>query len=79
MTTTRAVPAARVLLALLLLAGSARAQGAPPPAAPHFTAVRAGRLIDPATGTVATDQIILMKDKRFEAIGRRSPSPRAPR
>ena len=69
MTTTRAVLAARVLLALLLLAGSARAQHAPPPAAPHFTAVRAGRLIDPATGSVATDQIILIKDRKFEAIG----------
>ncbi len=69
MTTTRAVPAARALLALLLLAGSARAQHAPPPAAPHFTAVRAGRLIDPSTGSVATEQIILIKDKKFEAIG----------
>ena len=69
MTTTRAILAARVLLALPLLAGSARAQHAPPPAAPHFTAVRAGRLIDPATGSVATDQIILIKDRKFEAIG----------
>ena len=69
MTTTRAILAARVLLALPLLAGSARAQHAPPPSAPHFTAVRAGRLIDPATGSVATDQIILIKDRKFEAIG----------
>jgi imidazolonepropionase-like amidohydrolase len=70
MTTTRAVPAARIVLALQLLAGSLAAQPAPaPPAAAPITAIRAGRLIDPATGSVAKDQIILVRGKKFEAIG----------
>jgi imidazolonepropionase-like amidohydrolase len=69
--TTRAVSASRLALLLPLLAGVALAQPAPPPspAPPHYTAVRAGKLIDPATGTVSTDQIILIKDRKFEAIG----------
>ena len=67
---TRAVSAARLALALQLLSGAALAQPASPsPAPPHYTAVRAGKLIDPATGTVTTDQIILIKDRKFEAIG----------
>jgi imidazolonepropionase-like amidohydrolase len=71
MTTTRAVPAARIALApLLLLAGSVSAQPAPAPAAaPRVVAVRAGRLVDPATGSIARDQIILVRGNRFEAIG----------
>ena len=69
--TTRAVSASRLALLLPLLAGVALAQPAPPPSPvpPHYTAVRAGKLIDPATGTVSTDQIILIKDRKFEAIG----------
>ena len=69
--TTRAVSASRLALLLPLLAGVALAQPAPPPspAPPHYTAVRAGKLIDPASGTVSTDQIILIKDRKFEAIG----------
>jgi imidazolonepropionase-like amidohydrolase len=69
--TTRAVSASCLALLLPLLAGVALAQPAPPPspAPPHYTAVRAGKLIDPASGTVSTDQIILIKDRKFEAIG----------
>ena len=67
---SRAVPDACFLMALLLLGASAAAQSSPATTpAPRFTAVRAGRLIDPATGTVTTDQIILIKDRKFEAIG----------
>ena len=73
MTTTRAVPAARIVLALQVLAGSLSAQPAPaapaPSAAPPVTAIRAGRLIGPATGSVAKDQNILVRGKKFEAIG----------
>ncbi len=58
-------------MGLLLLAVSVSAQPAPvTPVAPRIVAVRAGRLIDPATGSIATDQIILVKGNRFEAIGR---------
>src|SRR5215470_9014930 len=69
--TTRALPAVRLTLAVqLLLAAAVLAQPAPPaPATPRYTAVRAGRLIDPATGSVAKDQIIIVRGKKFEAIG----------
>ncbi len=71
MTKTRAALAARLSMGLLLLAASVAAQPAPAtPVAPRIVAVRAGRLIDPATGSIATDQIILVKGNRFEAIGR---------
>ena len=44
---TRAVPAARLALTLQLVAGAALAQPASPsPAPPHYTAVRAGKLIE---------------------------------
>ena len=33
------------------------------------TAIRAGRLVDPETGTVANNQIIIVRDGRFAAIG----------
>lgn len=45
---------------LVLAATSAPAQ---------VTAVRAGRLIDPETGTMATNQVILVQDRRFTAVG----------
>ncbi|MGZ6081300.1 MAG: hypothetical protein ACXWK4_10835, partial [Myxococcaceae bacterium] len=71
MTKTRAALAARLSMGLLLLAASVAAQPAPAsPVAPRIVAVRAGRLIDPATGSIATDQIILVKGNRFEAVGR---------
>jgi len=34
------------------------------------TAIRAGRLIDPDTGTASTDQIILVAGRRISAVGR---------
>ena len=68
---TRAVSAAHLALALSAArrCGARPARSSPSPAPPHYTAVRAGKLIDPATGTVTTDQIILIKDRKFEAIG----------
>jgi imidazolonepropionase-like amidohydrolase len=39
------------------------------PAAAQVTAIRAGRLVDPETGTVATNQVILVDSGRFTAIG----------
>jgi len=35
----------------------------------EITAIRAGNLIDPATGTVAQDQIILVKDGKIAEVG----------
>ena len=42
---------------------------AAPPAQSQVTAIRAGRLIDPETGTIATNQVILVQDRRFTAVG----------
>lgn len=60
--------AALPLLALAPLA----AQAAPAPLAsapPGVTAIKAGRLLDPETGTIATNQVILVEGGRFTAIG----------
>ena len=38
-------------------------------AAAQVTAIRAGRLVDPEAGTIATDQIILVEGGTFQAIG----------
>jgi imidazolonepropionase-like amidohydrolase len=39
------------------------------PAASRITAIRAGRLIDPEMGTASSNQIILIQDGRFTAVG----------
>ena len=41
---------------------------APAPVAP-ITAIKAGRLVDPMTGTIATNQIILVQNGHFTAVG----------
>jgi len=56
----------------LVSPGLATAQAAPPSqgAAPGpVTAIRAGRLIDPEAGTAAANQVILIQDGKFTAIG----------
>jgi len=50
------------------LGGTARGFGQAP-AASQVVAIRAGKLIDVETGRVLTNQIILIKDKRIEAVG----------
>jgi len=50
----------RLLIAVLLLAAPALAQ---------TTAIRTGNLIDPATGTVTKNQIILIKDGKIAEVG----------
>ncbi len=45
-------------------------QGGAPPARPlKVTAIRAGRVIDPDTGTVATNQIIVVEGEKIRDIG----------
>jgi imidazolonepropionase-like amidohydrolase len=56
----KALTGAFVAVLTLLVVPSATAQ---------VTAIRAGRLIDPESGTAATDQIILVEDGRFQAVG----------
>jgi len=36
----------------------------------QLTAIRAGRLIDPDSGTILTDQIILIRDSKIERVGK---------
>ena len=62
-------------LCLLTSAGAVAAQA---PAAPPPIAIRAGRLIDPETGTVSLNQIILVEGGRFTAVGASVAIPRAP-
>src|SRR6478752_1020868 len=50
----------RLLAVYLLLAISAVAQ---------TIAIRAGNLIDPTTGSIAKNQVILVKDKKIQAVG----------
>jgi imidazolonepropionase-like amidohydrolase len=53
----------RLLLALIALACSQYAFS-------QVTAVRAGRLIDPDSGTVLTDQVILIQGSKIQAVGK---------
>ena len=39
------------------------------PASAQVTAIRAGKMIDPDSGTVLTSQIVLIRDSKIEAIG----------
>ena len=57
-----------VICAPAFLAAQASAQQSAAPPAP-ITAIRAGRLIDPETGTSAANQVILIQNGRFTAIG----------
>ncbi len=52
--------AKRFFVVCLLLAASGWAQ---------TVAIRAGNLIDPATGKVSRNQIILVKDQKIQAVG----------
>jgi len=50
-----------LIAAFCVFAGAALAQ---------LTAIHAGKLIDPDSGTVLTDQVILVRDNRIEKIGK---------
>ena len=55
----------RGLLLMLLLSGVAAAQSA----TPAITAIKAGRLIDPETGTAITNQVILVEGEKIKEVG----------
>jgi hypothetical protein len=44
-------------------------RGAPPPGTQKVTAIRAGRVIDPETGTAAANQIIVVEGERIREMG----------
>jgi imidazolonepropionase-like amidohydrolase len=58
-------PHARVSRIALTLAALALAT----PARAQVTAIRAGRLLDPETGTVTANQVILVQNGKFTAVG----------
>ena len=60
-----------VLLAAVFAPTATSAQAAAQQVAPPapITAIRAGRIVDPETGTSATNQVILVQAGRFTAIG----------
>src|SRR5438045_9378605 len=60
------------LFALIAAAGAALAaqgRGGQPPGPQKITAIRAGRLVDPATGTAAANQIVLVEGERIREVG----------
>jgi len=59
-----------LVLSSLGIAPPASAQSQPAPAAPQkIVAVRAGRLVDPESGTVSTNQVILVEGERIRQVG----------
>jgi imidazolonepropionase-like amidohydrolase len=44
-------------------------------ASAQVTAIKAGRLVDPDAGNVLTDQVILIRDNKIEAVGKGLPIP----
>jgi len=52
-----------VLFTLLVAATAVTAQ------APRTTAIRAGRLVDPAAGTISANRVILVQDGKITAVG----------
>ena len=63
-----------VALVVSLSAQTPAPASASSPAAP-ITVIKAGRLIDPETGTAALNQVIVIEGERFKAIGANLPIP----
>ena len=62
----------RIHLSILVLLGAARAATA------QVTAIRAGLLVDPAAGTAARDQVILVEKGKITAVGSAASTPIPP-
>lgn len=63
----------RTLVTSVAIALAGAALSAQPPSAPaaplKVTAVKAGRLVDPETGTAATNQVIIVEGEKIKAVG----------
>ncbi len=72
----RAVPLF-VLVLVTVLGGVAAAQAPTPPAARPLpvTVIKAGRLLDPETGTAVPNQVIVIEGERIKAVGANLPVP----
>lgn len=69
-------PALLPLLALVLASALFASEStAPAPAAAPVTFVKAGRLIDPAAGTVLTQQVIVIAGDRVQSVGPAATTP----
>ena len=44
-------------------------------ASAQVTAIRAGRLVDPESGTISTNRVILVANGKFSAVGSNVPTP----
>ncbi len=62
LTTLRRIPVRALVYAVTL-------QLAATTASAQVTAIKAGRLVDPETGTIATNQVILVEKGKFTAVG----------
>jgi imidazolonepropionase-like amidohydrolase len=58
-----------LIVALALCALPAAAQAPEQPVAPQITAIRAGKVVDPETGQVSANQIILVQGRTIREIG----------
>jgi len=58
-----------VLTSLFVLLGACVASAQQPSQPPRITAIKAGRLIDPETGTAAANQVILIEGERIKEVG----------
>ena len=66
-----------LVVLIALVSGFSVGQQAAPKAT--ITAIKAGRLIDPETGTVAAQQVILIEGEKISKVGRTCRSRRARR
>ena len=68
----RILSVATLLAVAVVATASAQVQPAHPTT---ITVIKAGRLLDPETGTVATNQIIVVEGERIKAVGANLPVP----
>jgi imidazolonepropionase-like amidohydrolase len=54
-----------ILVLLLIVSATSKGQSPSPP----ITAIKAGRLIDPETGSASNNQVIIIEDERIKAVG----------
>jgi imidazolonepropionase-like amidohydrolase len=61
--------ALRLFLSILIALPAASAAAEPATGAPALTALRCGRLLDPASGKVTSDVVVLVRGERIERVG----------
>jgi imidazolonepropionase-like amidohydrolase len=64
----------KVMVVILLLCATALAQPKPTPAGPPVIVIKAGTLIDPQSGQVLHDQLIVVRGNRIVSVGGPAPA-----